>query len=42
MVPDRRARIAGSTALVVRTVPKTWVSKSCRTSASTPSSRAAR
>ena len=42
MVPDRRARMPGSTALMVRTAPKTWVSNSWRTSSSSPSSTAAR
>lgn len=42
MAPLRRARMPGSTALIMATVPKKCVSNSARTSASSPSSTAAR
>ena len=42
MAPDRRSRMAGRTALIIATVPKKFVSNNARTSASSPSSTAAR
>jgi hypothetical protein len=36
IVPERRALIAGSTDLIVRAAPKTWVSNSRRTASSSP------
>ena len=42
MVPERRARMPGRTALIIATVPKKWVSKRLRMSPSSPSSTAAR
>ena len=42
IVPLRRARIPGSTALIMETVPKKFVAKRSATSFSSPSSTAAR
>ena len=42
IVPERRSRIPGSTACVVRMEPRTCVSMSCCTASSSPSSTAAR
>jgi hypothetical protein len=42
IAPRRRARMPGSTALIIATAPKKLVSNSRRTSASSPSSTAAR
>ena len=42
IAPERRARIPGSTALIIATAPKKFVSNSERMSDSSPSSTAAR
>src|SRR3712207_3490218 len=42
IAPEPRARIPGRTALIMVTEPKKWVSNNARTSASSPSSTAAR